>query len=50
MRTYLISLGVDVWYEMLNGYEKPDVLVERDDKIKFSYNAKAMNAILSGLS
>lgn len=45
-----MSLGVDVCDAVLNGYENPNVLVERDDKINFSYNAKAMNAILNGLS
>jgi len=50
MTTFLMSLAIDVCDAVLNGYEKPIVLVERDDKIKFSFNAKAMNAILSGLS
>ena len=50
MRTYLMSLGVDVWEVVETGYTKPIVLASKDDKLEFSFNAKAMNAILSGLS
>jgi hypothetical protein len=32
------------------GYVKLVVLVNKDDKLEFSFNAKAMNAILSGLA
>jgi hypothetical protein len=32
------------------GYMKPVVLASKDDKLEFSFNAKAMNAILSGLA
>ena len=32
------------------GYVNPVVLANKDDKIEFSFNAKAMNAILSGLA
>jgi hypothetical protein len=32
------------------GYVKPVVLANKDDKLEFSFNAKAMNAILSGLT
>jgi hypothetical protein len=32
------------------GYVKPVVLANKDDKIEFSFNTKAMNAILSGLA
>ena len=31
-------------------YTKPIVLDSKDDKLDFSFNAKAMNSILSGLS
>jgi hypothetical protein len=31
------------------GYVKPVVLANKDDKLEFSFNAKAMNSILSGL-
>jgi hypothetical protein len=32
------------------GYVKPVVLASKDDKLEFSFNAKAMNSILSGLA
>jgi hypothetical protein len=32
------------------GYVKPFVLANKDDKLEFRFNAKAMNAILSGLA
>jgi hypothetical protein len=32
------------------GYVKPVVLANKDGKLEFSFNAKAMNAILSGLA
>ena len=49
MITYLMSLGVDVWDVVDTGYVKPVVLASRDDKLEFSFNAKAMNVIMSGL-
>ena len=50
MRTYIMSLGADVWDAVDNGYVKPVVLASRDDKLEFSFNAKEMNTILSGLT
>jgi hypothetical protein len=50
MRTYLMSLGVDVWDVVETGYVKPVVLASKDDKLEFRFNAKAMNSILSGLA
>jgi hypothetical protein len=50
MRTYLMSLGVDVWDVVETGYVKPVVLASKDDKLEFIFNAKAMNSILSGLA
>ena len=50
MRTFLMSLNVDVWKLVETGYTKPIVLASKDDKIEFIFNAKAMNAILSGIS
>jgi hypothetical protein len=50
MRTYIMALGVDVWDVVETGYTKPVVLASKDDKLEFSFNAKAMNAILSGLA
>ena len=50
MRTYIMSLGANVWDVVDTGYVKPVVLASRDDKLEFSFNAKEMNAILSGLA
>jgi hypothetical protein len=50
MRTYIISLGACVWDVVDIGYVKPFVLANKDDKLEFSFNAKSMNAILSGLA
>ena len=50
MRTYIMSLGVDVWDVVDTGYVKPVVVASRDDKSEFSFNAKAMNAIMSGIA
>jgi hypothetical protein len=36
-------------YRLVPGYVNPVVLDSKDDKLEFSFNAKAMNAILSGL-
>ena len=44
-----MDLGTDVWDVVEIGYVKPVVLDNKDDKLEFSFNAKAMNAILSGL-
>ena len=49
MRTYLMSLGADVWEVVETGYAKPILLVSKDDKLEFTFNAKEVNAILSGL-
>ena len=50
MRTYIMSLGIDVWDVVDTVYVNPVVLASRDDKLEFSFNAKAMNVILSGLA
>ena len=50
MRTYLMSLGADVWEVVETGYKKPAMLSSKDDKLEFTLNAKEMNAILSGLA
>jgi hypothetical protein len=49
MRTYIMSLGEDVWDVVEYGYVKSVVLDNKDDKLEFSFNAKALNGILSGL-
>jgi hypothetical protein len=50
MGTYIMDLGADVWDVVEIGYVKPVVLASKDDKLEFSFNAKAMNVILSGLA
>jgi hypothetical protein len=50
MRTYLMYLGADVWEVVEIGYTKPIVFLSKDEKLEFTFNAKAMNAILSGLA
>jgi hypothetical protein len=50
MRTYLMSLGADVWEVVETGYTKPTVFLSKDEKLEFTFNAKAMNAILTGLA
>jgi hypothetical protein len=50
MRTYLMSLGADVWEVVEIGYTKPTVFLSKDEKLEFTFNAKAMNSILSGLA
>jgi hypothetical protein len=50
MRTYIMALGADVWDVEEIGYVNPVVLDNKDDKLEFSFNAKSMNAILSGLT
>ena len=50
MRTYIMSLGAHVWDVVDTGYVNLVVLASRDDKMEFSFNAKAMNTILSGLA
>jgi hypothetical protein len=49
MRTYLMSLGVDVWDVVEIRYVKPRVLASKYDNMEFRFNEKATNAILSGL-
>jgi hypothetical protein len=50
MRTYTMALGADVWDVVDASYVKPVVLANKDDKLEFSFNTKAMNSILSGLT
>ncbi|MBW4980903.1 DUF4219 domain-containing protein, partial [Marinobacter adhaerens] len=50
MRTYLISLGADIWDVVETGYVKPIVLASKYDKMEFRFNEKAMNSILTGLA
>jgi hypothetical protein len=50
MRTYIMGLGADVWDVVVIGYVKTVLLASKDEKLKFSFNSKAMNVILSGLA
>jgi hypothetical protein len=50
MRTYLMSLGADVWDVIEIGYVKPIVLASKDDKMEFIFNEKEMNSILNGIA
>jgi hypothetical protein len=50
MRTYIMALGAYVWDVVDIGYVKLVVLANKDDKLEFSFNAKAMNVILSGIA
>ena len=50
MRTYIMVLGVYVWDVVEIGYVKPVVLANKDDKLEFSFNAKDINVILSGIA
>jgi hypothetical protein len=49
MRTYIMALGANVWDVVETRYVKPVVLDNKNDKLEFNLNAKAMNVILSGL-
>ena len=50
MITYIMSLGANVWDVVETGYVNPVVLDNKDDKLEFKFNTKAMNSILSGLA
>jgi hypothetical protein len=50
MRTYIMALGANVWDVVDTSYVKLVILANKDDKLEFSFNDKAMNVILSGLA
>jgi hypothetical protein len=50
MITYIMALGANVCDVVEIGYVKLVVLNSKDDKLEFSFNAKAMNFILSGFA
>lgn len=51
MKTYISSLGFDVWMLVKNGYVVPNAPpTDPDAKKKYDNNAKEKHAILSGLS
>jgi hypothetical protein len=45
-----MSLGADVWDVVDIGYVNPVLLANKDDKLEFSFNAKAMNGFLGELA
>ena len=49
MRTYIMSLGIEVWAAVELGYAPKATDTEKETKQDFVANAKAMNAILNGL-
>ena len=44
-----MSIGIEVWVVMEEGYAPKDIDTKKDSKKNFIANAKAMNALLSGL-
>ena len=51
MQTYLLSIEVDVWLSVENGYTKPKSRPKGSARKKLHRdNAKAISAIMSGLS
>ena len=49
MKTYIMSLGIEVWADVELGYAPKESNSKKDAKQYFVANAKAMNALLSGL-
>jgi hypothetical protein len=51
MKTYLTSLGVDIWLSVVNGYEIPeDAPTDPNEKKLMSCDSKSRHVILSGLN
>ena len=50
MKAYLMSLGVEVWIVVEEKYAPKETDTKKEAKQNFIANAKAMNALLSGLS
>ena len=51
MKNYLMSLGLDVWSSVLEGYKVPDNMPADDEgKKKFWNHAKALNTLQSSLN
>jgi len=49
MKTYIQSLGFDVWDFLEEEYQRPVVVVTKEQRMEFTYNANEMNAFLSCL-
>eukprot|EP00253_Pinus_taeda_P035249 PITA_35249 len=51
MSYYLMSLGPEVWNDVLNGYNAPPTLsIDQDERKAYITNAKALNSITSGIT
>ena len=51
MQTYLLSINVDVWASVVNGYKVPNTLpTNPNEKRKYETDMKAKFAILNSLS
>ena len=51
MKCHLMSLGYKVWRSVEKEYKIPDDLpIDKDELDQYDANAKALNAILSGLT
>ena len=51
MQTYLLSINVDVWASVVNGYKVPNTLaIDPNEKRKYETDMKAKFSILNSLS
>ena len=51
MKTYLMALGVDIWYSVVNGYVIPNnAPIDPNEKKLMSCNSKARHVILAALA
>jgi hypothetical protein len=51
VKTYLINLGVDIWYSVVNGYVIPNnSQTDPNEKKLMSCNSKSINVILAALA
>lgn len=49
MKTYIESLGANVWDVVGEEYQNPLVVITKYQNMEFSCNAKAINAFLASL-
>jgi hypothetical protein len=51
MKSYLMSIGLEVWTLVEKGYDAPKFIpTEAEDKKKFWEHAKALNTLQAGMS
>jgi hypothetical protein len=51
VKTYLMALGVDIWYSVVNGYVIPNnAPTDPNEKNLMSCNSKARHVILAALA